>query len=401
MIKRLLLYQNPKYCLLYLGQFISLIGTMITSVALPYQVYKETHSTIMVGLLSLFQLLPLLATALLGGVLADRHDRRKLLLLAETFLAIACLVLMGNALLTTPRIMVIFVLAVFMAGITGLHRPALTGIVQQIVAEEDFMRTGAYSGVMYGVGMIVGPALGGVIIAHAGLALTFFIDFLSFIVSLILIYSIKNISKIEVTEGLSVWRSLKQGLGYARSRQELIGTYSVDFVAMIFGMPNALFPAMAQSLGGVKVLGLLYAAPAVGALLLVPFMQLAIRVKRRGAAVAVAASFWGVAIILFGLSQQVWLSLFFLAIAGGADAVSGLFRSAMWNEIVPSELRGRLAGIEMISYLSGPRLGDMEAGLVAAAFGVTAAVVSGGVLCIVGVAACSYYLPKFWRYRSA
>ncbi len=397
-MKQLLIFRNRAYGLVFTGQFISLFGTMMTMVAVPYQVYHETQSTIMVGLLSVFQLLPLLGTALLGGVLADRYHRRKLLLITEFLLAIGCLALMANAFLSHPSIILIFMIAFVMAAIAGLQRPALTGLIQQIVAKEDFMRTGAYSSFTYGVGMIVGPAIAGIIMAHFGLAITFLIDFTSFIISLFSIYKIKSVSKIVNTEALSVWHSLKQGLQYAGSRQELLGTYFVDFVAMIFGMPNALFPAIALSLGGVKVLGLLYAASAIGSLAITPFMGILSKVKRHGAAIAVAASVWGIAIIFFGLSKQVWVVLLFLAIAGACDAASGFFRSVMWNEIVPQELRGRLAGIEMISYLSGPRLGDMEAGLVAAAFGVTVSVVSGGVLCVVGVAVCCYYLPKFWRY---
>ncbi len=400
MLKQSLFYRNRNYRLLYSGQFISLFGTMMTSVALPYQVYVETHSTIMVSLLSFFQLLPLLLTALLGGVLADRHHRRTLLLISEALLAIGCLLLVWNALLVSPRVLIIFVIAVLMAGITGLHRPALTGIVQQMVAKEDFIRIGVYGAFMWGIGMTVGPALGGLLIAHFGLVTAFFIDFLSFLISLLMIYKVNNVPDVVPAEDLSVWQSLRQGIGYAKSRQELMGTYFVDFIAMIFGMPNALFPAMAMSLGGVKVLGMLYAASAVGSLVVTPFATWAYKVKRHGMGVAVAAALWGVAIIFFGLSTHLWLALFFLAAAGGCDAVSGLFRSTMWNTIVPTELRGRLAGIEMISYLSGPRLGDMEAGLVAAAFGVTFSVVSGGILCIAGVAVCCYYMPKFWRYRS-
>lgn len=169
---------------------------------------------------------------------------------------------------------------------------------------------------------------------------------------------------------------------------------------MIFGMPMALFPAIAEHFGGASTLGLLYSAPAVGALVISFFSGWVDKVKRHGAAIAIAAMFWGVAIILFGLSHNLWLALFFLSLAGAADAVSGIYRSILWNETIPNNLRGRLAGIEMISYLSGPKLGDTEAGLVAAAFGVTASVVSGGILCLAGVAVSCYLLPKFWGYQN-
>ncbi len=211
---------------------------------------------------------------------------------------------------------------------------------------------------------------------------------------------IGTVSRPKVVADLSTWKSLKQGIHYAMSRQELLGTYIVDFVAMIFGMPIALFPAIAQLHGGPKALGALYAAPAVGALLLSFISGWTAMIKRHGVAIAASATAWGIAIILFGLEKNFFWSLVFLAVAGGADALSGIFRQVMWNETIPNEFRGRLSGIEMISYLSGPKLGDTEAGLVAAAFGITASVVSGGALCIVGVVLSCCFLPKFWRYRA-
>jgi len=394
------LRHNRNYRLLYTGQFVSFIGTQITSVALPYQIYHVTYSVLMVGLLSLFQLLPLLITALLGGVLADRHHRRKLLLVAESLLAISCLLLAFNATTAQPHIGAIFVVAVAMSALTGLHRPALDSITQQMVAKEEFPQIGALQNFMYGVCVIVGPAIGGLIISHFGLVNTFILDFLTFFISIITLLLISNIPKPVATEELSTWASLKQGFKYAFSRQELIGTYLVDFIAMIFGMPMALFPAIAHSFGGVKTLGMLYSAQAVGALVVSCFSGWTARVKRHGIAITMAAVFWGVAIIFFGLSHNLWFALFFLAAAGAFDAISGIFRQTMWNEIIPVELRGRLAGINMIGYISGPKLGDTEAGLLAAAFGITASIVSGGVLCVVGVGICCYFLPKFWQYRS-
>lgn len=395
-----LLRKNRNYRLLYTGQFVSFIGTMITSVALPYQIYHETYSTLMVGLLSLFQLLPLLITALLGGVLADRHHRRKLLIIAESLLAIGCLLLAFNAYLTNSHVWAIFVIAVLMSGITGLHRPALTSITQQIVAAEDFAMSGALQTFMYSVCVILGPAMGGLIIAHFGLVNTFIIDFATFLFSLITALMMGSIPNPEITQELSTWSSLKQGFKYAFSSQELLGTYFVDFIAMIFGMPMALFPAIAHAYGGAKTLGFLYSAPAVGSLVVSFISGWTKHIKRHGVAIAWAAILWGVAIIFFGLAKNIWLALFFLSLAGAFDAISGIFRQVMWNEIIPDEFRGRLAGINMISYMSGPKLGDTEAGLVAAAFGITASIVSGGILCVVGVSIFCYFLPKFWQYRA-
>ena len=394
------LFRNRNFGFLFLGQFVSFFGTMITSVALPYQIYTITHSTLMVGLLSLFQLLPLLVTALIGGVFADRYHRRLLLLLTESSLAIGCLLLAYNASLATPEIWVIFVVATVMAGITGLHRPALDSMLQQIVDKKDYSAVASIATFKSSVCMIGGPAIGGLIIAHFGIVTTFLVDFATFAISLIALLSMTHIPRPEGKHDDSTFASIKTGLKYALSRQELIGTYVVDFVAMIFGMPTALFPAIAQSFGGAKVLGILYAAPAIGALVISFFSGWAQQVKRHGQAIAYAAIFWGVSIIFFGLSSNFYVAIFFLALAGGFDAISGIFRMTMWNETIPNKLRGRMSGIEMISYLSGPRLGDTEAGLVAAAFGITASIISGGVLCVLSVIASCYFLPKFWSYHS-
>lgn len=393
-----LLSKNRNFCLLYSGQFISFLGTMITSVALPYQIYHLTHSTLMVGLLSLFQLLPLLFTALIGGVFADRYHRRMLLLFAEISLVIGCLLLALNS-LGNQKIWVIFVVSVIMSAITGLHRPALDSITQQLVTKKDYPEVGSLTTLKFSIGMIVGPAVGGLIIANFGLFVTYLVDLSTFLLSLIALLLMSHIPKPKRVKDESTWLSLKSGFKYASSRQELLGTYFVDFVAMIFGMPSALFPAIAMAHGGPKMLGFLYSAPAVGTLFISFFSGFVKHVKRQGLAVAVSAALWGVAIIFFGLATNFWVGLFFLALAGAFDSISAIFRSIMWNEIIPNEFRGRLAGIEMISYLSGPKMGDTEAGLVAAVFGITTSIVSGGVLCVLGVGILCYFLPKFLRYQ--
>jgi MFS family permease len=393
------LKRNRNYRLLYIGQFVSLWGTMLTSVALPYQLYHLTQSTLMVGLLSLAQLLPLVFTALLGGTLADRYPRRQLLIYSELGLIVSCCILALNTIMW-QHVWILFLVSPFMSAITGLHRPSLSGMTQQIVEPKDFIAANSLYMMVYIIGAIAGPALGGLIIAGFGLFSLYLCDAASYIISLIALLLMTHIPHPVIDHLESTWTSLKKGLKFAGSRQELLGTYLVDFVAMIFGMPNALFPAIAQSLGGVKVLGLLYAAPAVGTLVISLFNGWCQRVKRHGVAIAVAASMWGLAIIAFGLAKNLWLALFFLAIAGALDTVSGIFRMTLWNNSIPNEYRGRLAGIEMIGYLSGPRLGDAEAGLVASVFGLTACIVSGGVLCIIGVAVCCYFMPKFWQYQS-
>jgi MFS family permease len=394
------LYRNRNFGFLFLGQFISFLGTMITSVALPYQIYHLTNSTLMVGLLSLAQLLPLLVTALFGGVLADRHHRRQLLLISESLMGVACLLLAFNAFLPHPSIVMLFLVSAIASAINGLHRPALESIVQQVVEKKDFALVGSLTMFKYSFAMIAGPAIGGLLIAHFGLVTTYMVDFSTYLISLIALLMMTGIPKPDRVHDDSTFNALKSGIKYAFSRQELVGTYVIDFVAMIFGMPNALFPAIAASYGSVKVLGLLYAAPAIGALVISFFSAWTSNIKRHGLAIAIAAALWGVAIIIFGLSQNLTIALFFLAVAGALDGISGIFRSVMWNETIPNHLRGRMAGIEMISYLSGPKLGDTEAGLIAAAFGITFSIVSGGVLCVLAVGLSCVFLPKFIRYES-
>ncbi|WP_454782479.1 MFS transporter [Legionella sp. WA2022007384] len=394
-----LLKKNRDFRLLYLGQFISFIGTMISNVALPYQIYQITQSTLAVGLLSLAQLLPLLITALIGGVFADRYNRRGLLIISELLLAVGCCLLALNSYQTSPSLSLIFIVSASMSAITGLHRPAYDSVIQQIVNPNDYKKVGALATFKFSFCMIIAPALSGLIIAHYGIVITFFIDLMTFFLSLIALIRIHTIPRPLVQEHPSILSSLKQGISFAFNRQELMGSYIIDFIAMVFAWPNSLLPAIAQSLGGAKTLGLLYSAPALGALIVSFFSGWTSKINHDGRAIAIAAALWGVSIIGFGLSNSLWFVLFFLALSGAFDAISGIFRTTLWNNTIPTEYRGRLAGIEMISYLSGPKLGDTRAGFIAASFSIPAALISGGILCVIGVAACCLAFPKFWHYR--
>lgn len=395
-----LLKKNRDFRLLFLGQFISFLGTMITGVALPYQIYEMTQSTMMVGFLSLVQLIPLLFTALLGGVFADRYNRKVLLIVSESLLALGCVFLAINAYYPTPNLVAIFVIASLMSAITGLHRPAFDSITQQIVQPSDYKNVGALASFKFSFCLIVGPSIAGLIIAHHGIVITYCVDLITFIISVLNLILMHNIPKPVEQDHPSIKTSLKEGINFAFSKQELVGSYCVDFIAMIFAMPNALLPAIAQSYGGAKTLGLLYAAPAVGALIISFISGWTSKVSHEGRAIAIAAALWGLSIIGFGLSTSLILALFFLALSGAFDTISGIFRSSLWNHTIPTEFRGRLAGIEMLSYLSGPKLGDTRAGLVASGLGIGTALISGGVLCVVGVGLCCLALPKFWNYRS-
>ena len=388
--------RHRDYRLLFIAQFVSFLGTMITYVALPYQMYRATGSSLSVGLLGIAELVPLLATAFIGGALADAVDRRRMAVVTDMALA-AGSVALAIAATAGSGAPILYAVAAWMAGVGGLQRPSIDSLVPRLVEKHEIPAAAALGMFRGSVGMIAGPAIGGVLIATIGLGPTYLVDAASYLVSLVCLWSIRPVPPIASAERPSV-AAVFDGFRYALRRQELIGTYMVDFIAMVFGMPLALFPALADRLGGSAVLGLLYAAPAVGALGISITSRRTARVHQHGRAVMCAATIWGMAIVAFGLCTTLWPALAWLAVAGAADAVSGIFRSTLWNQTIPDALRGRLASIEMVSYTSGPLLGHLEAGIVAAMFGVRTSVISGGVLCVIGVLACGLWLPRFVRY---
>jgi MFS family permease len=388
--------------LLFAGQGVSMFGSMITYVALPYQAYLLSHSSLIVGLLGLAELLPLLTMPLVGGALADAVDRRSMVRLTELLLALASVGLALNAADGRPRLWVLFAVAALMTGLDGLQRPSLDALLPRLVAHDEIPAAAALTSMRVTAGQVAGPAVGGVLIATAGLTATYGVDVATFLLSLWALELMQAVPPPPGADRPSL-RGVVEGIRYARSRPELIGTYVVDTVAMFFGMPNAVFPAVAAGLGGAGVLGILYTAPAFGSLIATVASGWIGRVHRHGAAVCLAAAGWGVGIVAFGLAPDLAVALAGLAVAGAADEISGLFRSTIWNQTIPDQLRGRLAGIEQISYSAGPLLGDVEAGAVASLAGVRTSIVSGGVLCIAGVGVAALALPAFWRYdrRSA
>ena len=388
---------NRDFRRLLLGHAVSALGSFATMVALSYQVFHLTHSSFAVGMLGAVELMPLLCAALLGGAFADSHDRKMLVLASEGVLCVVSVTLMVNALVAAPSLIVIYVCAAMSAAASGFLRPAFEAMAPRLVPREQMPAVSAIRSALGTSAAIAGPALGGLLIASRGLAFTYAFDVVTFVVSLIAVSGIRRVppSPDAAPPSLS---GIKDGVVYARSRQELMGSYLIDFNAMLFGMPNALFPAIAERLGGGGVLGLLYAAPAVGAFIASTTSGWTPRVHRYGMAIILAAAAWGVAIIGFGLASSVPLAIGCLIAAGFADMVSALFRMTLWNQTIPDALRGRLAGIEQISYMSGPMLGNAEAGLVASATSVGVSVVSGGVLCVVGSVVLAALLPRFRKF---
>jgi MFS family permease len=306
-------------------------------------------------------------------------------------------ILVLNSSLWEPQVWVLFVVGAAMAGLEGIQRPPLDALVPRLVDREELTAASALDSFRRNVGWVVGPAVAGVLIAVFGLPVTYLIDVATFGVSLLALGLMRAVPPPPGAEQPSL-RGVVEGFRYALGRQELVGTYGVDMIAMFFGMPLALFPAFAEEFGGAGVLGLLYAAPAVGALLAAATSGWTGRIHRHGLAVVFAAAGWGLAVTGLGFAPNLALAHVALALAGASDMVSGIFRTTIWNTTIPDELRGRLAGIEQVSYTTGPLLGNLEAGVVASFAGIRGSIVSGGVLCVAGVALVAVALPTFRRY---
>jgi MFS family permease len=385
------------YRLLFFGQLISFFGTMMTFIVVPVQMYQLTKSSLNVGLLGVAEFVPMFFLAFIGGTLADSFDRRRMIRMTEVGQVLTTFLLLGNALLPDPSIAVLYVAVGIHAGLAGLQRPSFEALIPQIVPAKYMAAVSSLNALRFEIGFILAPIFGGLIIASYGAALAYAIDVVTFSASLLAVFMIGKVA-IPAGADKAGLRSIIDGFKYAVSRQELLGTYVIDINAMFFGMPKALFPALAFALGAGASVGLYYSAIAVGALFATLTSGWAESVHRHGLMVAIAAGGWGVAIIFFGLTTSLYLGLFFLALAGFFDMISGVFRQTMWNQTVPDKFRGRLAGIEMISFMSGPLLGDAESGVVAYLSDVPTAIVSGGALAVVGTVILSLLLPGFISY---
>jgi MFS family permease len=391
------LRRHRDFRLLFVGQGLSMLGSMVTYVAVPFQAYDITGSSLTVGLLSLVELGPILVIPFVSGAFADYVDRRRLVQFAEIGLALCSVGLLVNSLMPDPELWVLFVIAPLGAAFYAVERPPLDALEPRLVEKHELTAAGVLSTFRMNIGAVAGPALGGVLIAVIGLPATYAFDLFTFVFSLVALNMMRAVPPPPDAERPSL-ASIVEGLRYAKSRPELVGTYGVDIVAMFFGMSNALFPAFATEFGGPAVLGLLYAAPSVGSLIAALTSGWTNRVHRHGLAVILAAVGWGIGITVVGLAPNLTVALVALGFAGASDTVSGIFRGVIWNQTIPDRMRGRLAGIEQVSWSSGPLLGDVEAGLVATLTSVRTSIVSGGILCVVGVGIFALALPAFRHY---
>jgi MFS family permease len=387
------------------GELVSVLGNQLTTVAIPYQVYQLTRSSLDVGLVSVTQLVPLIAGSLLGGSVVDAVDRRRLLMAAQVLMAACSAGLAVNADLAPsnparPALWPLFVLPALAAGFSGLESAGRNAIVPNMVRRSEVSTANAIFQALFQFGLVAGPALAGLLLAGAGVRFVYWMDLASFGAALLAVFLIspQPAGGSGHRPGL---RSILEGLAFVRDRQAIQGAYLIDINAMVFGLPRALFPALAVSVfgGGASTLGFLYAAPGAGALAGALTTGWVSRIQRQGLAVILAVIAWGAAVAAFGLVPWLPLALVLLATAGCADVISAVFRSTIIQLAVPDALRGRLAGLQIAVVTGGPRVGDLEAGAVAAGFGNTVSVVSGGLACIAGALVLARVLPGFRRQR--
>jgi MFS family permease len=392
------LREFPAYRRLWLGQSVNVIGSQVTRVALPYQVYVLTHSTLAIAALTLVQLVPLLLFSLGGGSLADVVDRRRLLLVTQVALASSSLAL-AIVSLGTPSLLVLFAVAFVASAFGAVDQPTRASSTPRLVPAHRLPEAIALGQLSFNAGSVIGPAIGGLILAGVGVSGAYFVDVVTYAVSIIAILGLPPIPPVVAGRRAGL-AAIRESLAFVRSRRTILSTFAIDLNAMIFGMPTALFPALALDVfhvGPVGV-GLLNAAPAAGAFVAAFLSGLVTRLRRLGRGIIVAVVVWGAAIALFGLSTFSFpLALVFLAIAGGADVLSAVLRSTLVQLTTPDELRGRVSAIHILVVTSGPRIGDIEAAAVASVVGAQLSAISGGVLCVLGVIGVARAFPELDR----
>lgn len=391
------LKKSRDFSLLWAAGLISYFGSMITYVAVPFQIKELTDSYVAVAISGLVEIVPLVIFGLYGGVLADALDRKKLIWVTEALSLLLTGILLINAMMDSPNLLLIYIVSGLFAATSGLRQPAMQAALPRLVDHEDMTAAAALMSLRWQVGVIVGPAVGGILISSYSVAVGYAADIATFIVSIALIAFMKKIPPSHEAEAPSL-SALIDGVKYAFSRKDLLGTYLIDLAAMFFAMPTALIPFWADQLGAPWALGLLYAAGTIGSIAITLTSGWTKNVHFYGRAIMWAAIGWGVAIALSGATNYLWLVLLFLTLAGASDMISALFRSAMWNQTIPDNLRGRLAGIELLSYSLGPLAGQMRAASMAAVTTLSISVTSGGIICVIAVVLLASFLPDFRKF---
>lgn len=394
--------RNRNYALLFWGQMISAAGTQMQVVAVAWQVYLLTHSAIALGLIGLLQAIPRLLFSLIGGVFADVFDRRKLLLVINVTLATTSTVLALTTILHVINMVIIYAMVLLAACISSFEYPTRQAIIPTLVPREQMTDALSMSMVMMQLTFIIGPTLGGFVIAWFGVANTYWIDVLSYVVVVGALF-LMVIPRVPIEQraqpGLG---ALVDGMRFLRAHPIILAVLSLDFCATFFGSPRALLPVYASAIlhVGSQGLGILLAATSIGAVALTPLTGRIGRFRRQGLGIVLAIIAWGVCIIAFGLAPgPLWLSVLLLAGSGAADMVSMILRGIVVQLTTPDEFRGRMSSVNAMFVVGGPALGQFESGLVAGLFTPELSVVSGGIACIVATMIVVACVPRLLRVQ--
>ena len=391
------LKKYPDFRNLWAAGLISYFGSMITYVAIPFQIKELTNSYLAVGIVGAIELVPLIVFGLYGGVLADSVNRKIMVWATEAGAMLLVALLLANSMLWEPKVWVIYIAAGLFAVVDGLQRPSADAMLPRLVGHQDLPAATALMSLRWQLGLIVGPTLGGIIFSTFSISAGFAVDMATYVVALVFLARVRSMPSSKEAKKPSL-AALFDGVKYAFRRKDLLGTYIIDLAAMTLAMPMALYPFWADQLNAPWALGMFYSAITVGSVLVTVTSGWTTRYRFHGRAVILGAIGWGLAIAGAGLSTSLLLVLIFLTIAGAFDMISALFRANIWNQTIPDHFRGRLAGIELLSYSVGPLAGQLRAATIASATSLSFSVTSGGVLCAIVVAFLAFFLPKMWKY---
>lgn len=385
--------------LVVIGEGISGLGTQAALVAIPFQIYVLTHSAALVGLLGVVELVPLITLSLLGGAAADRVDRRRILLLAQVVVAAVAATLAATTLLGPPSVLVVFLLAGALAGAAAIDNVTRTAVVPALAGPERLRAALSISFGLNQVCAVVGPGVGGLLIAAWGIGTAYVVLLSGFLVTIVITFLLKPMPPLH-GDGLPVLRSIAEGLKFVRRNNALVGSFAIDLAAMTFGMPRALFAVLSLTVydAGAAGTGLLYASVSAGATVAALTTGWLEHANRLGRIVIVSVCVWGLAIAAAGLVPSLWIAAGLLAVAGAADSVSAVCRSTINQTVTPEPMRGRMSSVFMLVVTSGPRLGDVEAGLVASVTSAGFAVASGGLACIAAAGLVVLAFPSLAAY---
>ncbi len=386
---------------LWTGQLIASLGSQLTVVAVGYQTYRLTGSTVMVGLVSLGQLVPLLAGSLFGGPLVDAWDRRKVMMATQLLLAVGVTGLAVNSMLPHPLLWPMFACTAETAAFQGVDWAARRASLRRLVPPADLAAALSVQSAAFQMSLVVGPAAAGLLIDQAGFRFVYWLNVVAFALAFGTVARLPSLRPAGGGQPATA-ASLIGGVRYLRSSPPLAGAFLIDLGAMVFGMPRALFPALATTVygGGAATVGYLNAAPGLGALVGSLLTGHVGRVRRAGRAVAVCVVLWGLAIMGFGFMPWLPAALALLVLAGAADVISSVFRMMIVQRVTPDAIQGRINSLMFVGLQGGPRLGDAEAGAAAAVGGPQFAAWSGGLLSVVAAVVTCWAIPEFWRYRT-